>query len=223
MSAESETARQLVDHYPHRTLESVETDLDAEAVLDGYLAHQEMDRYEFIGSNFPYAAALGRVTDSEGDLHITSHYTYPSGENFQQDNIKASLTVESLDEILEENIIHDEDTILDAAGVELESDKKAPTSDGGELRPSTVHCVVFYNRPVVSSTEDIEYEGPVHEQAAMQALNEPSIATALIHSGQRPSGEDFAGAQIDYWTRTIDGVDGGLDYGELDWENPGEL
>ena len=221
MSAESDTVEQIVDQYPHRTFQSVENDLDARSTLEGYLAHQNIDQYEFMDSDFPYSAALGRVTDSEGDLHITSHYTYPSGESFEQDNIKASLTVESLDEILEENIIHDEETILDAAGVELKTDKKASISDGGEIRPSTVHCVVFYNRPVVSSTEDIEYEGRVHEQAAMQSFNEPSIATALIHSGQRPSGEDFAGAQVDYWTRTIDGIDGGLDYGDLNWENPG--
>ncbi|WP_414837360.1 hypothetical protein ACK3SF_03770 [Candidatus Nanosalina sp. VS9-1] len=220
MSAESEPIEQIVDQYPHRTQESVETDLDSKAILSRYLDHQGVNEYDFIESDHPFYAALGRVKDSEGQLVLTSHYTYPDDTDFSQDHTRASLTVEKIDAALEENVI-DENSILEASGAEIIDSKKASTLNEDELRPETVHCVVFYDRPVVSAIEDTEYESTVHKQAAMQSLSEPSLATAIIHSGRNSSGDDFAAAQIDYWTRTMDGINGGLDYTELNWENPG--
>lgn len=221
MISAHDAVNQLLEHYPHRTRESVDNDLDAEEVLFGYLEHQGVEEYDPINSDFPYHAALGRTADSEGHLILTSRYTYPDESGVSQDFTQARITVENLDQVLEENIIN-EDNILDAAGAELEDDKKTTTPEGRELRPDTVHCVVFYDRPVVSATEQTEYNSQVHEHAAMQSLSEPSIATAIINSGTTPDGGEFAGAQIDYWTRTIDGVtEEGLDYTELNWRNPG--
>lgn len=222
MSAEPEPVEQLVDQYPHRTRESVETDLEADKILEGYLEHQNTEEYRFLDSEFPYHAALGRTADSEGYIILTSHYTYPDDTGVSQDHTSASITVENIDDILEENIIDDE-RILDASGAELLEDKKTSTGSREEIRPETVHCIVFYDRPVVSATEDTEYDSQVHRSAAMQSLSEPSLATALIHAGKNQSGDELTGVQIDYWTRTIDGVaEEGINYTEIDWENPAQ-
>lgn len=220
MSAESEAVNRLLDRYPHRTSESVENNLDSEKILEGYLEDQGVEKYDFIDSDFPYHAVLGRTADSEGQIILTSRYTFPDDTGVSQDHTRASLTVENIDTVLEENIIHEE-AILSASGADLIESKKISTPKGDELRPETVHCVVFYDKPVVSATEDIDYESQIHQQAAMQSLTEPSIATAIIQSGTKPDGQDYAGIQIDYWTRTIDGVEEeGIDYTELDWKDP---
>ena len=222
MSTEPDLVDQLVNNYPHRTLESIETDLSADEILEGYLEYQGTDNYELMESNHPYHAALGWASDSDGYIILTSRYTYPDETGISKDHTRASTTVENVDETLERDIINS-DKILDAAGAELLEDKKTKSREE-ELRPEAVHCVVFYDRPVVSATESTEYENQVHKSAAMQSLNEPSLATALIHTGKNQDGEDLTGVQIDYWTRTIDGLaEDGIDYTEINWENPTEI
>jgi len=214
MSTDSNPVNQILDQYRHRTRESVKNHLDAEGILEGYLEHQGVDNYKFMESEFPYHASLGRIASSEGEVVLTSHYTYPSGSSFSRDVTRAMVEVEDLDEAMDE--ILDNERVLDGAGAEIQEDLNASTSSGLEVDPSTVHCIVFYDQPVVSAVEDTEYDHPAHQKAAMQSLNEPSIGTAVITAGR-----EKAGAQVDYWTRTVDGVEeNGLDYSQLDWENP---
>lgn len=222
MSIQSRLEEELVDQYPHRTLNSLENHIDADEILERYLKYQDIDEYKHLDSEFPYQAALGRTADSEGYLILKTQFTYPDAEGVSKDHVKASLTVDNIDRILEENIV-DENRILDGAGAELLESRKAAVN-GEDLRPQTVHCLVFYDRPVVSATEETEFESQVHRSAAMQSVNEPSLATALIHAGKSSEGEELTGVQIDYWTRTIDGVENeGIDYTELDWEKPADL
>lgn len=214
MSTDSDPVSQILNQYQHRTQESVENHLDAEGILEGYLEHQGVDDYNFLESESPYHASLGWITDSNGEVVLTSHYTYPSESGFSRDITRAMAEVENLDDAMEK--ILDNEKTLDGAGVEIQEDLNASTASGLKVDPSTVHCIVFYDQPVVSAVEGTEYDHPAHQKAAMQSLNEPSIGTAVITAGR-----DKAGAQVDYWTRTADGVEeNGLDYSQLDWENP---
>lgn len=222
MSSRDELSVKVAEQYPHRTAEAVASDVDAEGVLENYFSHQEVEDYSLIESDFPYQAALGRISDSEGQLVLTSRFTYPSEKGVKQDEVQACIEIDGVADVLEDKVVSPEN-VLDGAGAVLEEEKTMSTPSGEEFRPETVHCIAFYERPVVSAVENTEYENSAHRRAAMQSLGENSLGTAMITTGRKSTGEAFTGAQIDYWTRSIDGVDGGLDYGELNWENPAGL
>lgn len=222
MGAVSETLEQVAEQYPHRTVETIEGDVDTDEILENYFSHECVEDYSLIESDFPYQAALGRVSDSEGQIVLTSRFTYPSEDGVKKDEVQACIEIDGVAGVLEDKIISPEN-VLDGAGAELDEERTINTFSGDVFRPETVHCIAFYERPVVSAVEDTGYESAVHEQAAMKSLSEPSLGTAMITTGRKSNGEAFTGAQVDYWTRTIDGLNGGLDYGKLDWENPGGL
>jgi hypothetical protein len=73
---------------------------------------------------------------------------------------------------------------------------------------------------VISVTEEKDYETQAHKSAAMEALREPSLATAFIHQGPGSNNKDLADVMIDYWTRSFDGIEEeGFDYTEIDWRD----
>lgn len=223
MSSETDIVRMLADDYPHRDAETVREDVEASRILEGYLQFQNVDDYEFIDSDFHYQAALGRLADSEAEMTVTSHFTYPDGESFSLENIRTEIRVDEADKALEQGVISSPDKLIDASGVNVLEDRKAASPGGNVFTPDTLHCVVFYNLPVVAESDETVLENDMARFVAREALNKPSLATALIHSGRDHSGDYFSGMQIDYWTRTVDGIDDGLDYSSLDWENPGSI
>lgn len=221
MSTESRALDDLTEQYPHRTAESIRTDADAEEILDGYMEQQGVEIYSTIDSDFPYQALMGRVTDAEADVTLKSRYTFPDDQSYSKGFIDATVSVHSIEDTLEDNVIPEDRNILDVAGVTVDEDKEMSTPSDNTLRVHSVHCIVFYEEPVVSTTPDTSLGSSIERINAREATSEPSLATALIHSGKKPSGDNFAEARIDYWTKTFDGIDDGLDYTGIDWENPG--
>jgi len=220
MSTGSGVIREIADNYPHRTSKSVEADTDAERILEGYIEQQGVERYSVIDSEFPYQALIGNVTDTEGEVTLTSRYTFPEDSEYRKGNVNATVSVNLIDNMLENDVIRENESIIDIAGVELDEDKEMSTNSGEKLRVQTVHCIVFYEEPVVSISPDTSFDDRIERMTAREATEEPSLATGIIHSGKKPSGENFAEARIDYWTRTFDGIEEGLDYSSIDWENP---
>jgi hypothetical protein len=218
MSVEQDPLELLTDQYHHRNPGENKHDFNAERILEGYLEHQGIENTTSIDSEFPYQAALGRTADLEGEIMMSSRYTFPHGDSYAKASSTTGINVENTDETLEE-IIPGE-AVIDASGAEINSAKRSPTPDGGSIDVDSVHCIVFYDEPVMNRQliKQEKFQGLAHKKAAMDSLNEPSVATALVTSGR-----EKAGVQVDYWTRTFDGIDDGLDYGELDWSNPGEV
>lgn|GEM_PF-1816238 len=218
MSTELGVINDLVEQYTHRTVDSIQADADARDILNGYMDQQGVEQYSDIESDFPYPALLGHVNDTEGDVTLSSHYTFPDDESYSRGRIDCSITANSVDDILEDNVIPSQSRIIDTAGVKLNTDKQMSTPSDESLKVQTVHCLVFYEEPVVTPAPDTSFNGRTERISAREAIEEPSLATALVHSGKNGRGENFAEARIDYWTRTFDGIDDGLDYTSIDWE-----
>jgi hypothetical protein len=225
MSTEPDAVNRLLDQYEHRSPETVEGDLDAPQILDRYLEHEEVDGYHTIESDFPYQALLGRSSDADAEVTFTAHYTYLLENDLVADSRGVRVAAEDMEEVIRE--VLPEEKVIDIAGVEIEEDKRSETPSGDVIQPGSLHCVVFYDEPV--PTEDMMAQGRMegglmHRKTLEEAASEPSLGTALVTTGRTPEGDFKAGMQVDYWTRFIDDLEGGLDYTELDWENPaGEL
>jgi hypothetical protein len=225
MSSEPEAVNRLLNQYEHRSPDNVESDLETREILETYLEHEGVEEYSFIGSEFPYQALLGRSSDADSEVTFTAHYTYLLEDELIADSRGVRVGAEDMEEVVRE--VLPENKVIDVAGVDIEEDKRAETPLGEEIRPGSLHCVVFYDEPV--PTEDMLAQGRMegglmHQKTVEEAASEPSLGTALVTTGRTPGGDFKAGMQVDYWTRFIDGVEDGLDYTDLDWENPaGEL
>lgn len=225
MSIESKPVDQLLNQYKHRTPESIEEDLNASGTLERYLEQEDVASYEDISAEFPYQALLGWSSDAGAEVTFTAHYTYSVDEKLVADSQGVRVAAGDMEEVIRE--VLPQENVIDIAGVKILEDKKARTPSGSEIHPESLHCVFFYDDPV--PTEDMVAQkrmegGIMHRKTVEDAVNEPSLGTALVTTGKTPEGDFKAGMQVDYWTRFIDGVNEGLDYTELDWENPaGEL
>lgn len=217
MSSHPDIKDQITSQYPHRTPEDTKDSFNAEKILENYIEYESVQDYSSIDSEFPYHAALGWNSGLDGEVMISSHYTFPTETGYNSASATTGIHVEETDQAIEDII--GSENVIDAAGAEIESAKETLTPEGDTINVNSVHCIVFYDEPVLNRklVKQEKFQDQAHRKSAMDALNEPSVATAMITSGKEKSG-----VQIDYWTRSFDGIDNGLNYDELNWDNPGE-
>jgi hypothetical protein len=145
------------------------------------------------------------------------HFSYWDGQGQTHTGLGSLDEVEDMADFIEQRL--DYDTVIGAAGAEVDSSPTLVTPTGKTLNPDTVHCIVFYDDPGLDPLQlrqNMEFRSNNHKKSALEAVEGESLGTAILSSGG-----DISGAQIDYWPQHIDKQTG--DYGELDWSDPGEV
>lgn len=217
MSSGAELKESFLSSYDHRTPSELETDIDPVRILEGYLNSHGVEDYSHIESDFPYHAVLGRLSDTPGEALSMIHFDYWNGEELAPKGLGQISRSDKLGDHIESML--PENDVLYTAGVIPEENMTLNTPTGLSLKPESVHCMVFYQEPDVEPVDlraRMDFESLNHKKSAMDAVKGRKIGTAIIHSG-----EEISGAQVDYWTRSLDQQTG--DYGEIEWGDPDDL
>ncbi len=217
MSSKEETINHFLSQYDHREPSSLGTDLDAQRILEGYAEQRDIPEYEFIDSEAPYYAALGSASDSDAEILSITHYLQPVEDETKH---RASGHLDSTSDLSDrlERQIPDE-KVLESAGIEIKGLDDLVSPSGEKLYPGSIHCMVFYSEPDMDPLEfkkRMDFDDLVHRSVAVEAVKNSALGTAIVLSGREKSA-----LQVDYWPRPIDTQI--QDYGEINWDNPGEI
>ncbi|MFB6242119.1 MAG: hypothetical protein ABEJ36_04970 [Candidatus Nanosalina sp.] len=217
MSTEADPASQLLDQYQHRSRETLESDLDAQAILEGYVKQHGITDCSEIDSSMPYHAALGRVNDANAEILAITHYLQPVEEDTRHRATGHLNETMDLATALEEQV--PEEAELETAGIEVEDGSSLRSASGDKIYPESIHCMVFYDEPDMNAMElkhRMDFDNLVHKSVALDAVKNPALGTAIVISGR----EDSA-MQVDYWPKPVDAEIG--DYTDLNWGDPSEI
>jgi hypothetical protein len=217
MSSQPDVRGKFLGEYNHRDEKTLETDLDAEGILEGYAEQRGITEYRSVESKMPYHAALGRVNDADAEVLSVIHYLQPIEEDVRHRATGHLNETLDLAKAIENQI--PEETEFKTAGIELERGGSIRSASGDKIYTESIHCMVFYEKPEMNAIElkhRMDFDDLVHKSVALEAVKNPALGTAIVISGREESA-----MQVDYWPEPVDAEIG--DYTEIDWNDPGNI